>query len=145
MCDESNIILTLEPVNQETDDSRDISRAEFIEKQLAELLERGSGPASAGDICAAMEDEEETDIEEDEEETEGEEEDDIQNLSHAELVERQLAEIIGEDNRRYARHALGREPSLGDLVVHYAQNGGPEDFQRRHGKPTCIVRIDFYD
>jgi len=136
MCDESNIILTLEPVNQETDDNQDILRAELIEKQLAELLERGSGDSEEEEDDSGIIDEEEMEEEDD---------DDIQNLSHAELVERQLAEIIGEDNRRYARHALGREPSLGDLVVHYAQNGGPEDFERRHGKPTCIVRIDYYD
>jgi hypothetical protein len=67
---------------------------------------------------------------------------DSEELTHAELTERQLAEILGEDNRRYAEDALGREASVGDLIVHYTQNGGPEDFARRHGRKTCIVRID---
>lgn len=63
-------------------------------------------------------------------------------LTHAELAERQLAEILGEDNRRYAENALGRQAGVGDLIVHYTQNGGPEDFATRHGRRTCIVRID---
>jgi hypothetical protein len=63
-------------------------------------------------------------------------------LTHAELTERQLAEIFGEDNRRYAENALGRQAKVGDLIVHYTQNGGPEDFTRRHRRGTCIVRID---
>jgi hypothetical protein len=70
-------------------------------------------------------------------------EEESREYSHPELIERQLAEILGEDNRRYATHAIGREPSLGELIYHYAQNGGPEDFERRHGKKTCIVRISF--
>ncbi|MBI2120086.1 MAG: hypothetical protein HYT94_00500 [Parcubacteria group bacterium] len=67
---------------------------------------------------------------------------DPEELSRAELAERQLAEILGEDNRRYAENALGREARVGDLIVHYAQNGGPENFAERHGRQTCIVRID---
>jgi len=66
-------------------------------------------------------------------------------LSHSELVERQLSEILGEDNRRYAQGALGREATLGDLIVHYCKNGGPQDFERRHGRRTCIVSIDYLD
>jgi len=141
MCDESNIILDLEEGEQEADDTENLSHAEMVEKQLAELLARGSGDSEE-------EEEDDSEIEEDDEEEieeDEDEEEDVTDLSHAELIERQLAEIIGEDNRNYARHALGREPTLGDLVVHYAQNGGPEDFQKRHGKPTCIVRIDYYD
>ncbi|MCK9352084.1 MAG: hypothetical protein WCT49_04155 [Candidatus Paceibacterota bacterium] len=71
--------------------------------------------------------------------------DDPSELSHSELIERQLAEILGEDNRRYAQDALGREASIGDLIVHYCKNGGPQDFQRRHGRQTCIVSIDYLD
>ena len=67
---------------------------------------------------------------------------DPEELSYAELTERQLAEILGEDNRRYAEQALGRQAKVGDLIVHYSQNGGPEDFARRHKRRTCIVRID---
>lgn len=67
---------------------------------------------------------------------------DLDELSHAEIVERQLAEILGEDNRRYAKYALGREPSVGEIILHYCRNGGPEDFERRHGRKTCIVRFE---
>ncbi len=67
---------------------------------------------------------------------------DPEELTHAELTERQLAEILGEDNRRYAESSLGHSASVGDLIVHYTQNGGPEDFARRNGRRTCIVRID---
>ncbi len=63
-------------------------------------------------------------------------------FSHAEMLERQLAEILGEDNRRYTFAVLGREPSVGELILHYCQNGGPEDFERRHGRKTCIVRFE---
>jgi hypothetical protein len=49
---------------------------------------------------------------------------------------------LGEDNRRYAENALGRQAGVGDLIVHYTQNGGPEDFARRHGRRTCIVQIN---
>jgi len=66
-------------------------------------------------------------------------------LSHSELIEKQLSEIFGEDNKRYAQDALGREPSPGELILHYAKNGGPDDFTRRHGRPTCIVKFEFYD
>ena len=72
--------------------------------------------------------------------------DDPSELSHAELVERQLAEMLGPDNQRYAREALGKEePTLGDLIVHYCKNGGPEDFEKRHGRKTCIVSFDYLD
>ncbi len=64
-------------------------------------------------------------------------------LSHSELVERQLFEIFGEDNRRYAEDSLGREATPGDLIVHYCKNGGPQDFERRHGRPTCIVSFEY--
>ena len=67
--------------------------------------------------------------------------DNLSELTHSELIERQLSEIFGEDNKRYATSVIGREPSLGELLTHYAQNGGPQDFERRYGKTTCIVNI----
>ena len=66
---------------------------------------------------------------------------DPEELSYAELTERQLAEILGEDNRRYAENALGRPAKVGDLIVHYTQNGGAEDFARRHKRRTCICLL----
>jgi hypothetical protein len=46
-------------------------------------------------------------------------------------------------SQKGSANILGREASVGDLIVHYTQNGGPEDFARRHGRSTCIVRIDY--
>ena len=67
---------------------------------------------------------------------------DPNDFSHAELVEKQLAEIFGEDNKRYAQYAMGREPSLGEMFLHYCRNGGPEDFEKRHGRKTGIGRFE---
>lgn len=63
---------------------------------------------------------------------------DLNELSYTELIERQLAEILGEDNLQYATNVIGRTPTVGELVAHYCANGGPEDFERRHGRKTCI-------
>jgi len=47
--------------------------------------------------------------------------------------EEQQKEMLGEDNRNYTRMVLGHEPTDEELVWHYINNGGAEDFSKRHG------------
>lgn len=58
------------------------------------------------------------------------------NISHKNLSvwnEEQQKEMLGEDNRNYTRMVLGHEPTDEELVWHYINNGGAEDFSKRHG------------
>ncbi len=59
------------------------------------------------------------------------------NMSHKNLSDwnkEQHKEMLGEDNRNYARRALGHEPTDEELVWHYINNGGAKDFSKRHGE-----------
>ncbi|MDA3839559.1 MAG: hypothetical protein PF572_00575 [Patescibacteria group bacterium] len=50
---------------------------------------------------------------------------------------KQISEILGEDNYKNAKWALGREPTKKELFAQYFDNHGPEDFFRRNCHLLC--------
>ena len=52
---------------------------------------------------------------------------------HRQYLAEQLNEMLGSFNRWVTGVALNHPPSDSEAVKHYIQNGGAEDFARRHG------------
>lgn len=58
-------------------------------------------------------------------------------LTFEELKKRnfsQMDEALGPVNKYYAGLKLGHSPDANEALIHYANNGGPEDWCRRNQK-----------
>jgi hypothetical protein len=49
-------------------------------------------------------------------------------------IDAELEEIFSPTNRHYAREKLGREPTDEELVWHFINHGGAENFAKKHGR-----------